>query len=165
MKYINNVDVLIVCGKICSGKDTFCNMIAGEYEQIIVSDIVRGFIGAKNRSELSKTAELDKCIARKIIQEIRRYQDYVPYIPVVINGIRQPSIWKAILKECAHKEYSYKSIWIEVDDKDLKIRYEKRAARKDDTTFEEAIARDAQLGLAELEILIKKDPNSTIINH
>ena len=150
----NQEDVIIVCGEICSGKDTFCGTIAKTHRQIVVSDIVRSVSGKRSRSELSDTADLDKEIAGEILKEIRRSLDYIPYEKVVINGIRQSSILVAVKRECALKEHTYNSIWLDVDRETLNARWESRAHKKDDLPFKDAIAKDNKLGLKVVKKLI-----------
>lgn len=158
---MENKDIVIVCGKICSGKNTFSKILvdSGEFAHIVVSDVVKALSGALHRSKLSETADLDLMIADEIIQITKDH--FKSGKSVVIDGMRQKSIYDVVCSEFSDKEIM--SVWLEVPKEILLSRYLKRGDKKDDMSFDEALKKDAALGLEELESHLKSLDDTLIV--
>jgi predicted kinase len=116
--------------------------------------------GAFERSKLAETAHLDQMIATEMITQMKK--SLASGRKVIIEGIRQESIFDAILEECESIHLSIQPIWLQVPSEILKERFYSRADRKDDVSFERARAKDAELGLYKLEHVFKMLPNVLI---
>lgn len=163
-KYIDNDPVVFLSGKICSGKSTFFDrMYTYHYKRIGVSDVVRKLSGELHRSKLSDTANLDSLIAVELSNMIA--DELLKGSRVVIDGIRQPSIYQALTSELKEKNVLYTSLWLDIDEDILRERFNARRATKDDMDFDTAIAKDNALGLAALELIIRADERSVIIKN
>ena len=159
-------DINFVCGYICSGKNRFCKQFKDTHEHIVVSDIVRSIVMHSTRAELQDTKDLADQIVIALVEKIDR--PLLQGKKVLVDGIRQASILWA-LKQQYKDDFKLSAIWLECDLFVLKKRYANRAALKDaGVTFEEAFEKDLDLGLDEVEDLIKKGDekmNSIIIKH
>lgn len=146
--------IVLLFGKICSGKSTYANALSyiTKAKRITVSDIVKRVSGKASRSELQDTAHMDQDICYELCCEINKYDK------VVIDGIRQYTIVTGLVAEYGLENIDL--VWLEVPDDVRKYRFYDRAVSKDDITFEEADARDEKLGLKELQENLK---NSYII--
>lgn len=144
---VKQADVNLVCGNICSGKNTFCSQFASTHEHIVVSDIVKSIIKSTDRTELQDTKHLADAIAVKLIESIDRA--LLKGRKVMVDGIRQMSlIWMTVLE---YTDYDRSIIWLDCDEHILKERYESRAAEKDKSlTFEQAMTADDDLGIKEI---------------
>jgi dephospho-CoA kinase len=144
--------IVIVCGKICSGKGHFCaNQFPGYY-QVTVSDVVKQLAKTQVRSELSDTKSLDMAIADVLIEEINKHDK------VVVDGIRQRSIIERLVQ--AFGSQIQDIIWLDVPEETLRQRFEQRGASKDDLKFDVALQRDNELGLSDVEQYIKQHGKS-----
>lgn len=152
--------VILVYGKLCSGKGTFCGNFKNHHK-IVTSDVVRKVSGETKRSGLHGTAQLDQVIADEIILQIQ--EQLSNGTPVVVDGIRQKSIVDRTLS--AFGVDNVEQIWLEVPNDELKRRFYSRGADKDDQEFETAYNRDEELGLGELEPWLKANPKVKQINH
>ena len=56
--------VILVCGRICSGKGSYGKY----YTRIVVSDVVRHLIKSTDRDKLQETLHLEDLIANTIIE-------------------------------------------------------------------------------------------------
>jgi cytidylate kinase len=141
--------IVLIFGKICSGKSTYADALCyvTKAKRITVSDIVKRVSGKASRSELQKTAHMDKEICVELVAEINKYDK------VVIDGIRQYSIVLELAAEFGQDALDL--IWLEVADDVRRYRFHDRAISKDDITFEEADTRDEKLGLKELQDKLK----------
>lgn len=141
--------VVLLFGKICSGKSTYAKALAyiTKAKHITVSDIVKRISGQASRSELQTTGHMDVLIANELINEINKYDK------VVIDGIRQYSIVVELAAEYGIENLDL--VWLEVPDDVRKYRFYDRAIAKDDISFEEADKRDADLGLLVLQDKLK----------
>lgn len=141
--------IVLLFGKICSGKSTYANALSyiTKAKRITVSDIVKRVSGKASRSELQNTAHMDQDICHELCQEINKYNK------VVIDGIRQYTIVMGLAAEYGLENLDL--VWLEVPDDVRKYRFHDRAISKDDITFEEADARDESLGLKELQDKLK----------
>lgn len=155
---MNTSKIILVFGKLCSGKGTFCANFP-EHKKIVTSDVVREIIGKTSRSDLQQTSHLDTTIATELCNRI----DYFLSIntQVIVDGIRQRSIVEHLLSKFNDVEM----VWLEVSDDVLKQRFLARKDIKDDQTFEDAYEKDSNLGLKELEIWLKQNSNVKVINH
>lgn len=163
-KYIDNDRVVFLSGKICSGKSTFFDrMYTYEYKRIGVSDVVRRLSGELQRSRLSDTANLDSLIAVELSNMIA--DELLKGSRVVIDGIRQPSIYQALTNELRDRNVLYTSLWLDIDEDILRERFNARRDIKDDMDFDTAIAKDNALGLSALEAIVRADKRSIIIKN
>jgi cytidylate kinase len=133
--------IVLLFGKICSGKSTYADALCyiTKAKRITVSDIVKRVSGKNTRSELQNTQNLDMQIAQELIAEIEKYER------VVVDGIRQASIVWGLVNEFGFDNIDM--IWLEAADDVRKYRFYDRSIAKDDLSFEEADARDEELGL------------------
>ena len=69
---MNKSEILLVFGRICSGKSSF----QANAHRIVVSDIVRKLINSNDRSQLQNTQHLDQQIAEEILRQMESY-DYL----------------------------------------------------------------------------------------
>ena len=137
-----NQELVLVLGRLCSGKGTYCaSYVERDFHHIATSDVVKSVSGAFTRSDLQNTKSLDVKIADALIALANQYER------VVIDGIRQSSIIRAIEKEIPHVQL----VWLEADTTIRKQRFEQRKDRKDNITFEQAEQGDDNLGLSQVE--------------
>ena len=127
--------IILVFGRICSGKSTF----QSQAYRVVVSNIVRKLINSNDRSQLQNTQHLDQQIAHKIVSRIESYEMLISKgilkkHNIVIDGIRQPSIVHHILERYPQAIL----VWLEVPTDTRKERYERRADVKDVESFEVA---------------------------
>lgn len=150
--------IVLIFGKICSGKSTYANALSYliKAKRVTVSDVVKTLSGLSTRSGLQSTQHLDEAIAAELVRKIKSHDR------VVIDGIRQASIVEWILKEVNPDDVLM--LWLEVPDDIRKFRFHDRVVSKDDLTFEEADKRDEKLGLLELQNTLK-GRYITIQNH
>lgn len=139
--------IILVCGKICSGKGYYCKNTYPDYRQITVSDVVRSIAKTNIRSELGQTKNLDQLIADAIIEEINKHDK------VIVDGIRQISIMKRLQQEFGNQIVDI--IWLDVPEETLRTRFNTRNAAKDDMDFDKAIASDNELGLSDVEQYVR----------
>ena len=147
--------IVLVCGKLCSGKGHFCATNYPDYHQLTVSSVVKSLAPVTGRSELSQTKALDQEIASALIAEINKHGK------VIVDGIRQLSIIQRLQQEFG--EQIEDVIWLEVPTDTLRARFDARRASKDDMDFDSAIASDEQLGLSDVEKYVKA--SGTVLNH
>ena len=135
-------EVILVFGRICSGKSSF----QANAHRIVVSDIVRKLINSNDRSQLQNTQHLDEQIAEEILHQMESYDylmshDLLKAHNIVIDGIRQPSIVKHILEKFPEAHL----IWLDVPEEIRRRRYETRNADKDTESFDIADNRPIEL--------------------
>lgn len=148
--------ITLVFGRLCSGKGTFCQQYTKNgYAHFTTSDFVKKVSGKQTRSGLSTTADLDQRIADEMIDTIDGLD------LVIIDGIRQVSIVQRILNHFGEDEVDL--VWLEVPADIRRERFDKRAATKDDISFEDAEAGDSKLGLDDVEATFK--PKSRVVNY
>jgi len=160
MENLVNEPIVLIFGKICSGKSTYAQALSyiTKSKRITVSDIVKALSGIQSRSGLQTTQHLDEAIAAELVRQIKANER------VVIDGIRQFSIVQWILREFGAENILM--IWLEVPDDIRKYRFYDRLLAKDDLTFEEADQRDEKLGLTELRSKLDKEYiQYTVINN
>ncbi len=144
---VSNRQIVVVCGNISSGKGTYVKSKYPDYQQITVSDIVKKLTGMQNRSEITKTKNLDIQIIEELIKEISKYNR------VVVEGIRQPSILHKL--ELHFGDQIKDVIWLDVPEEKRREYFTKRGASKDDMSFDKASAADRNLGIDDLEQYIR----------
>lgn len=153
-----NQQVVLVFGKLCSGKGTYSKTLVQQdprFIHVTTSDIVKHLVNTTSRALLQLTGHLDAVIAEKMVNLITT----TPYI--VIDGIRQVSIIDVIEQNFTNIQY----IWVETDAATRKHRFTDRNDKKDETlNFEHCERGDAQLGLDQVEKYIKSLPNVVIVN-
>lgn len=147
--------IILVCGNLCSGKGHYCKTKYPDYHAISVSGIVKSLTQSSERSELTKTAYLDKRILECLGDQIQ------PFDKVIIDGIRQMTIIKGL--EQKYGDQIKDIVWLEVPIDTLKTRFENRAAKKDDLPFEKALQADRDLGVSDVETYIKA--KHTVVPH
>lgn len=138
-----NKPIVLVLGRICAGKGTYCHQFP-EKKHIVVSDIVKRIGGVRSRSDLQETGDLDRLIAEDLIKEIRLHDE-----DVLVDGIRQLSIIRAITREFGKNKVDV--LWLEVPKRERLHRFSNRGHRRDDIPFEQADTRDESLGIGEVE--------------
>lgn len=134
--------IILVFGRICSGKSTF----QSQAYRVVVSNIVRKLINSNDRSQLQNTQHLDEQIAQRILGRIETYQmlmanDVIKTHNIIIDGIRQPSIVSRVLEQYPQSTL----VWLEVPADKRKMRYELRADIKDVEPFEIADNKPIEL--------------------
>ena len=146
---INTKRIVLLFGKICSGKSTYADALCyvTKAKRITVSDIVKRVSGKVSRSELQQTQDLDTDIAVELINEISKYEK------VVVDGIRQDTIVWYIVNHFGMNAINM--VWLEVPDETRKHRFYNRAVAKDDISFEEADKKDNELGLGRVAEVFK----------
>ena len=135
-------DIILVFGRICSGKSSFQT----NAHRIVVSDIVRKLINSNDRSQLQNTQHLDEQIAEEILRQMESYDylmshELLRVHNIVIDGIRQPSIVEYILERFPEAHL----IWLDVPQEVRRRRYETRNAEKDTESFDQADNRPIEL--------------------
>jgi adenylate kinase family enzyme len=143
----NDKHVILVFGKLCSGKGTFCKQYADiGYLHISTSDVVKMVSGKSTRQDLQTTGSLDQKIVDKMIEIIDNH-NYV-----IIDGIRQCSIIERLLQTYPKVQM----VWLEVDEDIRKLWFDQRGDAKDNITFDQAQIGDDKLGLGQVESKYKK---------
>jgi len=135
-------EVILVFGRICSGKSSF----QVNAHRIVVSDIVRKLINSNDRSQLQNTQHLDEQIAEEILRQMESFDylmshDLLKVHNIVIDGIRQSSIVEYILEKFPEAHL----VWLDVPEETRRRRYETRNADKDTESFDVADNRPIEL--------------------
>jgi hypothetical protein len=135
-------ELILIFGRICSGKSSF----QSQAHRIVVSDIVRELINSNDRTQLQNTQHLDQQIAERILKRVEDYHylmanDLIKVHNIVVDGIRQSSIVEYLLKHFPEAEL----VWLEVPTEVRKRRYEIRNADKDTESFDIADNKPIEL--------------------
>lgn len=146
-------DIILVFGRICSGKSTFRT---GSY-RIIVSNIVRDLVKSNDRDELQNSMHLDERIAEEIIGVLDATttcieKGIIQPKPIVVDGIRQASIVEKVQQWYPDTNM----VWLEVPEEKRKWRYENRGAGKDTESFEVADNKPIELECQNIFSIFKK---------
>ena len=150
-----NKPIVLVFGRLCSGKGTYCAPYEEQgYLHITTSDVVRGLSGAQTRDKLQHTKDFDEAIGERMVELIYEHK------MVIIDGIRQNKIVDRIVDEFGD---NVQMIWLEVPADIRKERFRKRGAAKDDQSFEDAERGDTNLGLDDVEA--KYRPQSRVVHN
>lgn len=148
--------IVLVLGKLCSGKGTFCgNYTEQGYTHIATSDVVKRVSGFTTREELQSTMSMDSLIVDEMINDITEHTK------VVIDGIRQQSIIDGLIYHYGKSKIDI--IWLDVSDEIRKSRYANRGDAKDTKPFDSAEAGDVKLGINQVEQFAKQY-GKTILN-
>jgi hypothetical protein len=148
---------IFICGEICSGKDTMIEICYAEYpyRQIDMGSEVRKKYQTVDRIFDSN---LDGYLAGKVKEEL----DKDSALTYLITGVRQPTLLKMIAELFDEVEYNY----LVVPRSILKERYLNRAGDKDaNISFEDSIAGDLTLGMAELQTYLLTEVKCNFIKN
>jgi len=145
---VKEKEIVLVCGKLSSGKGQYIRENYPEYDHVGVSSIVKKLSGFDKRSDLSTTANLDSAIVQMLIKTIDESDD-----KVVVDGIRQPSILYMLKNHYGSRIKDI--IWLDVPENARRERFAKREASKDDQSFEKAMKGDSALGIDDVETYIR----------
>jgi len=145
--------IILVFGRICSGKSTF----QSQAYRVVVSNIVRKLINSNDRNQLQNTQHLDEQIAQRILGRIESYQmlienDAIKTHNIIIDGIRQPSIVRRVLEQYPQA----KLVWLDVPADIRKKRYDLRCAEKDVEPFDVADNKPIELEGQEIFTIFKE---------
>jgi predicted kinase len=146
LDHLKTPRIVLVFGKLCSGKGTYCANQYPDRVHIVTSNVVRQVSGAATRDRLQDTKQLDQAIAAELINQTKLALGTGR--DVVIDGIRQRSIVEWITKEFGVDNVGI--VWLDVPREELQRRYLNRKDAKDTQAFDQAYAKDEELGLAEL---------------
>src|SRR5690606_17934316 len=140
-----------------SGKDTRAKELLKKdvsRKHIVISDIVRKITSFFERNQ-------DSSLDTQIIEELKIIFEnaLTNNEKLLINGIRQKTIYKFICDFFKERGIEHYTIWLDVSREERKQRFLRRKDPKDTLTFEYYDQRDILLGVEELrEYLI--DQNS-----
>lgn len=136
-------DIILVSGRLCSGKGHYCTTNYPDHFHLPVSSVVKQLANTQVRSELAKTADMDHLIIQELIHQIEAHPK------IVIDGIRQPSIVQALQDKFGSQVRDV--IWLDVPEDVRRQRFLDRKATKDDKSFDDASSGDALLGIGDVE--------------
>ena len=122
------MEIIILCGKICSGKDWVAQNRFPDFKQIATHDAVSDIIKSEKRSEMQDTVDLDGEIASWLINRINFIFRFGGHEKFIITGIRQVSIIETLLKSFPDAMLK----WVEADTDVRKKRYESNRGRDED---------------------------------
>ena len=145
--------IILLCGRICSGKGSYLP----DASRIIVSNIVRAIVNSSSRDALQNSLHLDEQIAESILYTMDYALEYNS--EVIVDGIRQVSIINKVLEYYPDAEL----VWLEVPTEERKRRYESRKDIKDVESFE--IADNKEIELECQNIFSTFKDKLTIINN
>lgn len=157
------MQVIFLSGYLSSGKGTCCDKYFKNYMRIGVSGIIKNIIGKSTRKELQDTAHLDQEVILKLIEVIEgNFSNHL-----IIDGIRQPSIYIALQQYLVANNIAYECVWLQVPIEVCKKRFEyrKQGTDKENISFEQAFDRDKDLGLLQLEQLWKENECAILKNY
>lgn len=140
-------DIVLVSGKLCSGKGHYCKTQYPDHYHLPVSDVVKRLTNTNVRSQLADTATLDQQILQELSKEISQHPK------IVIDGIRQFSILVGLQRRYGTDISDI--IWLDVPDDVRRERFLARADKKDDASFDNASSGDIALGIDSVEHYIK----------
>jgi dephospho-CoA kinase len=154
-------EVILVFGRICSGKSTF----QSQSYRIVVSNIVRDLMQTDDRSVLQNSLNLDERIAEEIVGCIDALttaieRELIVDKPIIVDGIRQSSIVDYVLQWYPESEM----VWLDVPENKRKQRYEARKDGKDTEAFEIADNKPIELECQKIYETFK-DKLQIIHNH
>lgn len=148
--------IILVFGKLCSGKGTYCKRFTRSgYKHVSTSDVVKDLSGAQTRGELQKTADKGPAIAAELVEIIGKNSK------IIVDGIRQPNIVDAIVSRFGRD--NIEMVWLDVPDDVRKERFAQRGAAKDDQSFDAADLGDKNLGMDRIEKKYKSQ--SRVVDH
>jgi|TARA_R100000084_G_scaffold11587_1_gene3972 hypothetical protein len=135
-------EVILVFGRICSGKSSFQSM---SY-RIVVSNIVKDLMKSDDRDKLQNSMHLDERIAEEIIGVLDATsacieKGIIERKPIIVDGIRQSTIVDKVLEWYPDSVL----VWLDVPEARRKQRYELRNDSKDTESFEIADNKPIEL--------------------
>ena len=135
-------EVILVFGRICSGKSSFQSM---SY-RIVVSNIVKDLMKSDDREKLQNSMHLDERIAEEIIGVVDATstcieKGIIKRKPIIVDGIRQSTIVDKVLEWYPESVL----VWLDVPESRRKLRYELRNDNKDTEPFEIADNKPIEL--------------------
>ena len=154
-------NIILVFGRICSGKSTF----QSQSYRIIVSNIVRDIMQTQDRAVLQNSLDLDERIAEEVVSCLDALTTSIKYKlienkPIIVDGIRQSSIVDYVLQWYPESEM----VWLDVPENKRKQRYEARKDNKDTEAFEIADNKPIELECQKIYNTFK-DKLQIIHNH
>lgn len=147
---ISDAPIVLVCGPICGGKSTFCKRLAEKtnFAHIPVSKIVASIVNSDDRSVLQNSTDYTDTICEVLDTQITDALDQTG--GVIVDGIRQPDILTYLLVLYGIERITM--IWIDPGVEERKLRWDIRAAKKDQgLSFDNIDAADAELGLHQIK--------------
>ena len=156
---IDNKKIVVVVGRICSGKSVFSQILAknlelrGRVVKIVdIGDLVREIV---NKEERVFKSQLDLKIIERLSSIINSSrEDEV----VIVVGPRQVSITNSLEGE------KTQFLYLECSEQERRRRYLSRNADKDkDLSFEEVEQRENELGMQTVIETILNSENHTIV--
>lgn len=162
MQFNSQAPILLVFGKLCSGKGTLSKSLINR-THIVTSDIVSKVCRSTIRSEMQDTKQLDNLISHGIIDAINNARSKkTSHDKIVVDGIRQLSIVKSLVDFYGADQIDM--VYLNVPEAELKRRFVDRKDRKDNLSFEELLKRDDELGFSELEPWLLTNSCVNVIN-
>lgn len=140
-------EIILVSGRLCSGKGHFCAQMYPGYHIITVSSVVKSLISSNKRSDTEKTAHLDQQIIEQLIKQISQHNK------VVVEGVRQPSIVRGLQDHFGPQIVDM--VWLDVPEDVRRERFERRARSGDDQPFDKAGLGDEALGIGDVEKIFR----------
>ena len=140
-------EIILVSGRLCSGKGHYCAQAFPGYHIITVSSVVKSLINSDKRSDTEKTAYLDQQIVEELIRQVSKHNK------VVIEGVRQPSIVKGLQAHFGPQIVDM--VWLDVPEDVRRERFERRARAGDDQPFSQAGIGDENLGIGDVEKIFR----------
>ena len=140
-------EIILVSGRLCSGKGHYCAQAFPGYHIITVSSVVKSLINSDKRSDTERTAHLDQQIVEQLIREVSKHNK------VVIEGVRQPSIVKGLQDHFGPQIIDM--VWLDVPEDVRRERFERRARSGDDQPFNQAGLGDENLGIGDVERIFR----------
>jgi len=146
-------EVILVFGRICSGKSSFQSL---SY-RIVVSNIVRDLMKSNDREQLQNSMHLDERIAEEIIGVLDATstcieKGIIKRRPIIVDGIRQSTIVDKILELYPDSTL----VWLDVSEAKRKQRYENRNDTKDTESFETADNKPIELECQKIFSIFKE---------
>lgn len=135
-----NSKIVLVFGRICSGKGSYLND-PNENARIIVSDLVRSIVKSSDRNVLQDTLHFDQTIADLIIKRLGILESMNIWSSIIVDGIRQVSIVGRLLESYPNAEL----VWLEVPTDERRRRYYNRKDEKDIEDFDIADNKPIEL--------------------
>lgn len=136
-----NIKILIVCGRMCSGKGHFCHQFHNK-EQISISTLIKAIVNCHERVH---DASLDQAVIHRLLELIAEKSNEGKTF--FIEGIRQLSIIEAL--ESVFVNISY--VWIESSEQDRRARFYKRKDERDIENFFSYDKKDELLGILKVK--------------
>jgi hypothetical protein len=148
---------IFICGEISSGKDS---IVKSSYYHHWYLHIDMGSLVREKYKTVNRVFDnnLDVYLSSKVKEAL----DEDSTLTCVITGVRQPSLLKMVAELFEDVEYNY----LVVPRSILKERYFNRASEKDASiSFEDSIAGDLTLGMAELQTYLLTEVKCNFIKN